>query len=53
MDTVAIIFYGLVCGALGALAPALGSRAARIAIGAGIGVIAALVLPLLRNMMGY
>ena len=53
MDLTAVIFYGVVCGALGAFAPSLGSRLARVAVGGGIGIVSALVLPLLRNMMGY
>ena len=53
MDLTAIVFYGVVCGALGAFAPSLGNRLARMAVGGGIGIGSALLLPFLRNMMGY
>ncbi|MCB1385253.1 MAG: hypothetical protein KDJ80_04880 [Nitratireductor sp.] len=52
-DTTAIVWYAAICGALAAFAPSLGGRAARIAIGAVVGVIAASLLPFLKSMMGY
>ena len=52
MDPVTMVFYGLVCGALGALAPNLGKRNARIAIGALVGVVSAILLPAIRSAIG-
>jgi len=51
MDPIAIAFYALVCGALGALAPRLPRLPVRLAIGAAVGVVAASVLPLLKALM--
>lgn len=54
IDTVAIAWYAAICGTLSALAPSLGGRLIRIAIGAVVGICAATVLPFLKNMMvGY
>ncbi len=52
-DTNAIVWYAAICGTLSALAPSLGGRVARIAIGAVVSIIAATVLPLPKSMMGY
>lgn len=52
MDFVALTFYAIVCGVLSLLAPNLGGRAQRLAIGAAVGVIAAAVLPAVRAMIG-
>ncbi|MEL7151034.1 MAG: hypothetical protein AAGK71_09885 [Pseudomonadota bacterium] len=53
MDPVALVFYAIVCGCLSLFAPNLGGRTARLAVGAGVGVAAAAILPLLHNMIGY
>ena len=52
MDPVTMIFYGLVCGVLGALAPNLGGRNIRIAIGAAVGAVSAILLPAIRSAIG-
>lgn len=48
MDLLSLSFYALVCAVLSLFAPQLGGRAARLAVGALVGVIAAAVLPTLR-----
>ncbi|MEL7116928.1 MAG: hypothetical protein AAGP08_15335 [Pseudomonadota bacterium] len=50
MDPIALAFYAVVCGCLSAASPKLPSLPVRLAIGAGVGVIAALVLPVLRGV---
>ncbi|MHA3979630.1 hypothetical protein ACW9UR_18300 [Halovulum sp. GXIMD14794] len=50
MDLIALIYYAIVCGALGCYAPQIGGFFTRLAVGAAVGVIAALVLPLLRAL---
>ena len=52
MDPISLGFYAAVCGTLGAAAPWLGSIWVRIGIGAAVGLVAATVLPLLREAMG-
>lgn len=52
MDPVALVFYAIVCGVLSLFAPSLGGRVSRLAVGAGVGVVAAAVLPLVNNMIG-
>ncbi len=52
-DFSAVAWYAAICGLLSALAPSLGGTALRLAIGAGVGVVAAPVLPELKGMMGY
>lgn len=52
MDPIALTFYALVCGILGAVAPNLGGAVTRLAIGAVVGVFAAGLLPVLRKMLG-
>lgn len=53
MDPVALVFYALVCGVLSLFAPNLGGRVSRLAVGAGVGVVAAALLPVLNTMIGY
>ena len=53
IDSTAIVWYAVVCGALAAFAPSLGGRGVRIVIGAVVGIIAASILPFLKSMMGY
>ncbi|MDJ0857816.1 MAG: hypothetical protein QNI90_14470 [Dinoroseobacter sp.] len=52
MDIVALTFYALVCGLLSLLAPNFGGRLQRVIIGAGVGVVAAAILPILRGTLG-
>jgi|GEM_PF-689341 hypothetical protein len=51
-DPVGLVFYGLVCGALAAFAPLLGTRPRRALIGAVVGIVAAILLPVLRSATG-
>jgi hypothetical protein len=53
MDPISISFYAIVCGCLSVVAPNLGGIAPRLIVGAVIGVIAALLLPTLRQTIGY
>ena len=52
VDTVAIVWYAAVCGALSGFAPSFGGRALRLGIGAVVGIVAATVLPLVKSMIG-
>ena len=52
MDPVTLTFYGLVCGLLAAFVP-MASRAFRFALGAGVGLVAASMLPPLCNALGF
>jgi len=52
MDLFNIVYYGLICGLLGAFAPKLGKRNVRFVIGIAIGVIAATLLPEVRSAIG-
>ncbi|CAG1003068.1 hypothetical protein RHIZO_02986 [Rhizobiaceae bacterium] len=51
MDPVTLTFYGIVCGLLAGFVPQ-SSRAVRIAIGVGVGLVAAALLPPLRAALG-
>ncbi|WP_156892455.1 hypothetical protein [Salaquimonas pukyongi] len=53
IDSTAIVWYAAICGALAAFAPSLGGRGLRITIGAVVGILAASILPFVKNMMGY
>lgn len=52
MDPISIAFYAVICGLLSMFAPSLGGRVPRLAIGAVVGVVAAISLPVVRGMMG-
>ena len=52
VDGLAIIWYAAICGGLSALAPAFGGRMVRVAIGAAVGVSAAIALPLFKTLVG-
>ena len=52
MDPIAVVFYAIVCGCLSAASPVVPSLPVRLAIGAGVGIVAALVLPVLRGLIG-
>ena len=51
MDPISMAFYAVVCGALSLVAPSLPRPLARVAAGAAVGVVAALVLPWIKGMM--
>ncbi len=51
MDPVTLLFYALVCGALGWAGPRLGAPLIRFGIGAVVGVLAASVLPLVHQLL--
>ena len=51
MDPFALLFYAIVCGCLSFAAPKLGGRLQRLAIGAGVGVVAAALLPFIRQVV--
>ena len=51
-DPVSLVFYGLVCGALAAFAPSFGTGPRRALIGALVGIVAAILLPVLRSASG-
>lgn len=53
MEPISLLFYAVVCGLLSVFAPSLGGMVPRLAVGAVVGVIAAIVLPVLRGAMGY
>ncbi len=46
-------FYAVICGLLSLAAPLLGRPMVRITIGAVVGVMAAIALPLMRATLGY
>lgn len=52
MDYTAMTFYALVFGALGVLAPRLPSFWQRFAVAALVGIVAAVLLPILRGALG-
>lgn len=52
MDFTSLGFYAAVCGILSVLAPNLGPPFLRLAIGAVVGIVAALVLPMVKGMIG-
>ncbi|WP_298434261.1 hypothetical protein [uncultured Jannaschia sp.] len=52
IDVTAMVFYGLVCMALAGFVPASRRRGIRLAIGAAVGVAAAVVLHLVRGPLG-
>lgn len=52
MDPVTLGFYAIVCAILGVISPGLGPMGTRLIIGAGVGVTAAALLPILRANFG-
>ena len=52
MDATALIFYAIICGLLSLAAPTLHRPFTRLAIGALVGIAAAIALPVLRNIFG-
>jgi hypothetical protein len=53
MDPISITFYAVICGVLSMVAPNLGGTIPRLGLGAIVGVIAALILPVIRSTIGY
>ncbi|MEO0343219.1 MAG: hypothetical protein AAF198_07255 [Pseudomonadota bacterium] len=53
MEPITLGFYALICGFLSLVAPSLGGLIPRFALGAGVGLGAAAVLPLIQGAMGY
>lgn len=52
MDPISLGFYAVICGLLSYFAPNLGSAKSRLAVGAGVGIVAAVVLPLIKGVVG-
>ena len=51
MDPITLGFYAVVCGLLSAAAPRVPKLPIRLALGAAVGLIAATVLPWLKNLV--
>jgi hypothetical protein len=51
MDVLTTGFYAIVCGALAAFVPQANKRIIRAAIGAGVGIFAALLWPVLHGAL--
>lgn len=52
MDITTLAFYAFVCCCLSAVAPKFPGLPIRLGVGAGVGILAALALPLIKGMMG-
>ena len=54
MEPISLAFYAIVCGILSVVAPNLGGFLPRLIVGAGVGIVAAIVLPIIRQLsQGY
>jgi hypothetical protein len=51
MDPIALTFYAVVCGLLSAASPRIPRLPVRLGIGAAVGLVAATVLPLVKQML--
>ncbi|KMW60186.1 hypothetical protein AIOL_000339 [Candidatus Rhodobacter oscarellae] len=51
MDPIAIAFYAVICGCLGAASPVMPSLPARLGVGVVVGVLAAIALPMLKGWL--
>jgi hypothetical protein len=51
MDLTGLIFYAVICGALGVAAPNFPNSVSRLVFGAIVGVLAAFSLPYLKQMI--
>lgn len=51
MDPITLIFYAVVCGCLSVVAPKLPGLPVRLGIGAGVGIAAASLLPLIKDAL--
>ncbi len=52
MDYIAFVFYAGICGLLSIFAPQFGTAFIRFGIGAAIGGLCAIVLPLIKGALG-
>jgi len=52
MDPFVLAFYAVICAGLSWAAPNIGRPAVRLGVGAGIGVLAAALLPTVRASLG-
>ena len=52
MDPFALVFYATICGLLSVAGPRLGRAPVRLLIGAGVGILAAALLPLVKALLG-
>jgi len=52
MDPITLVFYAVVCGCLSVAAPKFPGMPIRLGVGAGVGILAASVLPYLKDMIG-
>lgn len=52
MDTVALVYYAVVCGLLAMAGPSIRGAAARFAAGVFVGLVAAWALPTVRGALG-
>lgn len=52
MDPTVLVYYAIICAGLGVVAPLLGRMSARLLVGAGVGIIAALLLPVVQVIFG-
>lgn len=51
MDIFTLTFYGIICGTLAYTSPTINNKMLRLAVGVGVGLLAAGVLPLIKG--GY
>jgi hypothetical protein len=52
MDLVSLTYYAVVCGCLALVAPRLNPLAVRVIVGVAVGILAALLLPVLLRTTG-
>ncbi len=52
MDPVTLGYYAIVGAILGVISPGLGPMGTRLIVGAGVGVTAAALLPIIRTSLG-
>ena len=51
MDPITLTFYAVVCGCLSVVAPRFPGFPIRLGVGAAVGILAASILPLIKNML--
>lgn len=52
MENTILLYYAAICGALAGVAPMLGNKVTRVGLGACVGVIAALIYPYMKSVLG-
>jgi hypothetical protein len=52
MDPVSLTYYAIVCGCLAVASPRLNPLAVRVIVGVAVGLLAAVLLPVLRRATG-